>query len=242
MSEDCDKPFREISVVYPAYNEEASLPDTMERTLDALDELFERFEVIVVDDGSTDRTVKLLEQYAGRRPEIKLLRNERNLGAGASMLRGMRAASCELVINNAMDYPFDLRDLEQMCSRTGDADVVVAARIGRPGYSIYRHVLSLVNRILLRLLFRLPISDCNFVQLYRRRVLQSTEFDSRSAGFLPAEMLVRARDEGFRTVEVPIAYHPRTAGTSVMGHPKVVWRSLSEMATFWVRRIKRRIW
>ena len=83
---------------------------------------------------------------------------------------------------------------------------------------------------------RLPVSDCNFVQLYRRNVLESMEFDSRSAGFLPAEMLIRARDRGYRTAEVRIPYHPRKAGTSVMGHPRVVWRSLREMFAFWFRR------
>lgn len=235
-----DKPYREISVVFPAYNEEATLTETLDRALEALDELFEDFEVIVVDDASTDRTAALLEDYAHGHAQVKVLRNERNAGAGSSMLRGMRAAKCELVVNNAMDYPFDLRDLDKMCSRLQAADVVVAARTGRPGYTVYRRLLSFVNRCLLQLLFRLPVTDCNFVQLYRRRVLESAEFDSRSAGFLPAEMLVRARDQGFRTTEVPITYHPRKAGTSVMGHPRVVWRSLHDMFTFWAKRMRAR--
>lgn len=236
MVEMRDKPYREISVVFPAYNEEANLTETLDRAFESLDELFEDFEVIVVDDASTDRTAALLEDYAQRRSEVRVLRNQRNEGAGASMLRGMREAQRELVVNNAMDYPFDLSDLEKMCPQLNKADVVVAARTGRPGYTVYRRLLSLVNRWLLRVLFRLPVTDCNFVQLYRRAVLESVEFESRSAGFLPAEILVRARDRGFRTTEVRIPYHPRRAGTSVMGHPRVVWRTFREMFAFWVKR------
>lgn len=237
MAENCEKPFREISVVFPAYNEEANLPETLDRTFAALDNLFDNFEVIVVDDASTDRTADLLAQYAQHHPEIRVLSNDCNQGAGASMLRGMQEAKFDLVINNAMDYPFDLRDLDKLCSQLDCADVVVAARDGRPGYTLYRHVLSAGNRFLLRLLFRLPVTDCNFVQLYRRKVLESADFDSRSAGFLPAEMLIRARDLGYRTVEVRIPYYPRKAGTSVMGRPGVVWESLCEMLTFWCKRL-----
>jgi glycosyltransferase involved in cell wall biosynthesis len=243
MTKILEKPFREISVVFPAYNEEDNLPETFDRALDTLDELFENFEVIVVDDASTDRTVALLEDYAGRHPQIKVLQNEQNQGAGASMLRGMREAQCELVINNAMDYPFDLRDLDKMCPQLeqAEADVVVAARTGRPGYTFYRRLLSWFNRMLLRAMFRLPFTDCNFVQLYRRKVVQEETFDSRSAGFLPAEMLIRARDRGYRATEVKIPYHPRTAGTSVMGHPRVVWNSFREMLSFWGGRFRSRI-
>jgi len=231
------KPYREITVVYPAYNEEANLQATLDRSLAALESLFERFELIVVDDASTDGTLALLEDYARRHSQVRVLRNDANLGAGASMWRGMQAARYELVINNAMDYPFDLRDLARMCPLAEEADIVVATRSGRPGYTPYRRLLSTVNRWFLRFLFRLPLRDCNFVQLYRRRVLQSINVQSRSAGFLPAELLLRARDKGLRTVEVEIEYHPRRAGKSVMGRPRVVAASLLEMLRFWFKRL-----
>jgi glycosyltransferase involved in cell wall biosynthesis len=237
-STDCP-PYREISVVYPAYNEEANVRLTLDRSIEALKSQFERFEIIIVDDGSTDQTLALLNEYASIHPEIIVLSNETNSGAGDSMLRGMMAASCSLVVNNAMDYPFDLSDLSKMCPLTEVADVVVAAREGRPGYTLYRHFLSRVNWTLLRVLFGLPLSDLNFVQIYKQEVLQSISVQSRSAGFMPAEMLIQARDQSFRIQEIEIPYHPRLAGKSVMGNPKVALTSLMEMLSFWVARRRR---
>ena len=94
-----------------------------------------------------------------------------------------------------------------------------------------------LNRWLLRLLFRMRLTDYNFVQLDRRKILSQVDVRSRNAGFLPTELMVRARDLGYRAVEVPITYHPRTAGMSVMGHPKVVGNSLRELFTFWFARL-----
>ena len=218
--------------MYPSYNEEANVQKTLEKSLTALKPRFARFEIIVVDDASTDRTPVLLKEYAAEHAEIKIIRHERNEGAGKSMLEGMMAARMALIVNNAMDYPFDLCDLSRMCAALDRADVVVAARRGRPGYSLYRHFLSLANRALLRCMFGLPLRDCNFVQLYRKQVLDEIEVVSSSAGFLPAELLIRAHDRGYRLVEVDVEYHAREAGTSVMGHPKVALRSLIEMLSF----------
>jgi len=240
MPDTANGEYRDISVVYPAYNEEANLQSTLDRSIEALQAQFDRFEVIVVNDGSTDRTLSLLHEYANRRAEIKVLDNGRNLGAGTSMLRGMLAASCSLVINNAMDYPFDLLDLAKMCPLLHQADVVVAMRAGRPGYSFYRYFLSRVNLALLRLLFRIPLRDFNFVQLYKKEVLESMTINSRSAGFVPAEILIRAHDRGFQIREIEIHYHPRRMGKSVMGHPKVAFSSLKEMLSFWLARFRER--
>lgn len=230
----------ELTVIYPAYNERDNARETLTRTLNALRAITERFEVVVIDDGSRDGTPEIVEAMARDNPEIRLLRNDRNMGQGATLLRGFAEARHEWVMHNAMDYPFDLRDLDKVAPLLSQSDVIVASRKTRAGYSLYRILLSAGNRLLLRVLFGLPMRDLNFTQLYRRRVFETVQVETRSTAFLTPELVIRANDQGFRVKEVEIEYHPRLHGRATAGDPKVVWSSLRDMLQFWLRRIGRK--
>jgi len=230
----------EITVVYPAYNEEENIRSTVERSLEALREQFEDFEILIVDDRGQDNTGAIADELARQHPEVRVLRNPRNLGQGESLKNGFREARGDLVIHNAMDYPFDLRDLAAMLPLLDDADVVAAARRMRAGYTLYRRVLSVGNLALLHVLFPLRLSDYNFVQLYRREVLQRVKTRARSTAFITPETMIRAHDMGFRVREVAIEYHPRLRGVATAGKPKVVLSSMWDMLRFWLERTVRR--
>jgi glycosyltransferase involved in cell wall biosynthesis len=230
----------EISVIFPAYNEERNIRGAMSGALEALRPLFGGFEILVIDDGSRDATGKIADALAAEHPEIRVIHNPVNLGAGACVLIGFRQARCELVIHNAMDYPFDLRELAWMVPLMEDADIVVAARKSRAGYSLYRKLTSVVNVALLRLLFDLRLRDYNFTQLYRKSVLDSLEIEARSTAFLTPETLIRAHDKGYRIKEVEVEYHPRQAGVATSGSPRVIIRSLRDMLRFWYKRARER--
>ncbi len=230
----------EISVVFAAYNEEASVEAAIERALDALRPQFTAFEIIIVEDASTDSTPELCDRLAAAHPEIRVLHNPRNLGQGGSLVRGFRDARYEWVIHNAMDYPFDLGDLRLMTPLVDRADIVVAARRSRAGYSSYRVLTSVVHRTLLHVLFPLRLRDYNFVQLYRRSVWEAVQVEARSTAFLTPEALIRAYDLGHRIEEVEIDYHPRTAGVATSGKPKVILHTLRDMFCFWGKRVLRR--
>ena len=229
-----------ISVVYAAYNEEANLRETLDRSIAAMRAIRERhggeFELLVINDCSRDNTGKMLDETGAVYPELRVLHNPRNLGQGGTLVRAFGEAKFDWVIHNAMDYPFDLNDLERMLPLTADADIVVAARDGWAGYSRYRKVLSHGNRFLLRTLFGLSLNDYNFTQLYRREVLARSRFQSTSTGFLTPSLLIEANDNGYRIREVEVAYHPRLQGVATAGNPKVVLKSLGNMLKFWWRR------
>jgi len=226
----------EISVVFAAYNEEKNVESAIGRALDAMRPQFSTFEIIVVDDASTDSTGALCDRLAAGHPEVRVLHNPKNLGQGASLVRGFREARYDFVIHNAMDYPFDLRDLSRMTPLLEKADIVVAARRSREGYSAYRVLTSVVHRTLLHLLFPLHLRDYNFVQLYRRSVWETVKVEARSTAFLTPEALIRAYDLGYRIEEVEIEYYPRTAGVATSGKPKVILHSLGDMFRFWWKR------
>ncbi len=227
-----------ISVVFAAYNEEKSVRATIALALEALRERFPAFEILIVEDASRDATPSICDELAGRYPEVRILHNERNMGQGASLVRGFQQARYEYVIHNAIDYPFDLRDLDYLVPLMAEADIVVAARKSRAGYSPYRVLTSVVHRKLLHLLFPLHLHDYNFVQLYRRGVWQNLRVESRSTAFLTPEALLRAYDLGYRIKEVEIEYHPRTEGVATSGKPKVIIRSLRDMLSFWWKRTR----
>ncbi len=230
----------ELSVVFPAYNEEQNIRRTVSRSLDALRSLFNKFEIIIINDVSTDETGSIAEALAAQYPEVRVLHNPTNVGQGECQLIGFREARCDLVIHNAMDYPFDLRDLDKMLPLLDGADIVVAARARRAGYSLYRKFLSVMNVMLLRLLFNLQLRDYNFTQLYKKSVLDAVKVDARSTGFVIPETLIRAHDLGYRIAEVEIDYHPREHGVATSGRPSVVIRSLYDMLRFWLKRTKTR--
>jgi glycosyltransferase involved in cell wall biosynthesis len=226
----------EISVIFPAYNEEENIRATIGRAVEALRPLFARFEVLIVNDASRDRTGEIAEELAREHPQVRVMHNARNLGQGGSIVAGFREARYGLVIHNAMDYPFDLRDLAEMLPLLERADVVVAARDRRAGYSADRKLMSAVNRALLRTLFGLKLRDYNFVQLYRKEVWDTIRVESRSTAFLTPEALIRAHDMGFRIAELSTRYHPREKGVATSGTWRVISRSVRDMLRFWWKR------
>jgi glycosyltransferase involved in cell wall biosynthesis len=235
----------EISAIFPAYNEEQSIRHTIDRAVRALDSLCSRFEILIVDDASRDRTAEIADELARLHPQVRVLRNVRNLGQGGSIVRGFREAHYEWVVHDAMDYPFDLADLAGFLPLTKDADIVVAVRDAYAGYTAVRKLMSWVNRLLLRLLFGLKLRDYNFVQLYRREVWDTIQVDSHSTAFLAPEALIRAHDMGFRIRELVTRYSPREKGVATAGSFRVVSQSMRDMFRFWWRRSvadRRRYW
>jgi dolichol-phosphate mannosyltransferase len=229
-----------ISVIFAAYNEEMNIVPTMEKALAAMRGLGRDFEILIVDDRSKDSTGHIADELAAANPEIRVLHNERNMGQGASLVRGFQDARYELVIHNAMDYPFDLRDLPKLLAYCGEADIIAAVRTSRAGYSLYRVLTSVVHKHLLHLLFPLKLSDYNFVQLYPRSVWEAIRVEARSTAFLTPEAMIRAYDMGYRVKEVEIEYHPRLAGEATSGKPKVILHTLRDMFSFWWKRLMRR--
>jgi len=226
-----------ISAVFIAYNEQESVEDTLQKSVASLQRLFDDFEIIVVNDGSSDKTGELLDLSAQGNSRIRIIHHKENLGIGQALINGLKAARFELVVHNGMDYCFDLDDLAKMVPLLDGADVVVCRRKQYAGYTKYRRLVSWVNLLLLRTLFRINLRDLNFTQLYKKQVLDSVRVDARSGGFLIPEILIRAHDLGFRLREIDIEYHARQKGVATAGRWKVLAQSLYDMVCFWVRRL-----
>jgi glycosyltransferase involved in cell wall biosynthesis len=227
---------KSITVIFPAYNEEQNIRSAIARAVEAMRPRFHVFELLIIDDGSTDRTGEIAEDLAKTYPEITVIHNPHNLGLGETLYLGFQCARGELVIQNAMDYPLDLRDLDKMIPLLEEADVIVASRKAYAGYSPYRKLTSRVNRLILRRLFDPKLRDYNYTQLFKREVLVAARPSSRSTVFIVPEIIIRAHELGFRIIELDIDYYPRVFGEATSGRPRIILRSLRDMFKFWIER------
>ncbi|MFN0070306.1 MAG: glycosyltransferase family 2 protein [Chloroflexota bacterium] len=221
-----------ISVVLPAYNEEAVIGATVSAVVDFLQTITSDYEVIVVNDGSRDQTRTVMESLSLENPHIHCVTHEHNRGYGAALGTGFSAATRELVFLTDGDKQFDIRELTHFLPLIVDADLVIGFRDPRRdppkrlffgwGWN------SLVN-----LLFGYTARDvdCAF-KLFRRSILERVVVRATGATF-SAEFLIKARRLGYRIVEHRASHFPRPAGQPTGARLDVIARAFREL--IWLR-------
>lgn len=221
-----------LSVVIPAYNEEKNLPETIREVTGRLRTQGWEFEIVVVDDGSTDGTVRTVESLALNDERVVLCRNGENLGMARAFLRGVDSARGEWVMLIPADLAIDANEIGGFLEATGAADIVLGVRANRDDYSVLRRVVSRVNIFLIQKLFQMPQRQFNFVAVYRRAIFGRIKVASASH-FFHAEILIRARDAGFTIVEREADNVPRRFGGTSSGSPRVIAKAMKDLLAFW---------
>ncbi len=223
-----------LSVVLPAYNEEESVGTAVRRALEVLPTLAHRWEVIVVDDGSTDRTPEIMEQLAEEHyPRVRRLRHKANLGYGAALRTGFSRAKHDLVFYTDSDNQFDIAELAHALPMMATHDVLVGFRVYRYDSPI-RVIVSWGYNLLVRILFRVRVRDvdCAF-KVFRREVLEKIDIETTNF-FVDTELVAKARKWNFRLVEKGVRHYPRVAGETKI-EPSDVPRTLRVVLGMWQR-------
>ncbi len=227
-----------LSYFFPAHDEEANLEALVDEALAALPSLAERFEIIAVDDGSRDATPAIADRLAAAHPDVvRAVHHPTNLGYGAALRSGFRAARYDLVCFTDGDRQFRVADLGRLTARIAapDApDVVVGYRIARadpPIRTVYAGLYKLANRVWFGL--RVRDVDCA-CKLFRRSALEGVRVRSGGA-FFSAELLVKLQAAGRTVVEVGVPHFPRTAGSPTGAKLSVIWRAVKD---FWGLRLR----
>jgi glycosyltransferase involved in cell wall biosynthesis len=226
-----------LSVVLPAYNEEANIGPMIEAALDVLPGLAEQYEIVVVDDGSRDATAKVAEDWVERHhPAVRLLRHPRNLGYGAAIRTVFQHARGDLVFYTDADRQFDLAELGYFLPLVADHDLVIGFRVYRYD-SVLRSIISWFYNRLVEVLFRVRVRDvdCAF-KLIRREVLDRITLQSDDF-FIDTEIIACARKWDFRIAQKGVRHYPRVAGETTVQYSDIP-RTVRTVLHMW-RRIYR---
>lgn len=205
---------RTLSVVVPAYNEEENILGTLENVTTALEPLGIRHEILVIDDGSTDRTAALIEQHGLRFPGVRLLRNGTNRGFGWTYSRGVEEATLAQIVMVHGDNAWGSATLREFFGHVGEADIIVGyTRDMWRSRSITRTVLSKIFTRLVSLASGCRLRYYNGLQIHPAPVLKSLRIESAGYGF-QAEVLVKSLRITHSYIEVPMDLTERTKGES----------------------------
>ena len=218
----------------PAYNEETALPGTVGNLRAVLANLGRPFEIIIVDDGSADRTGELADRLARDDPAVRVVHHQGNRGYGTAVKSGFAAARLDWVFLMDSDGQFTPSELPGFVEASRHADFVVGYRAERAD-PVHRRLFATAWATLMRLLLGVGVRDvdCAF-KLMRRSYLAAMPLEAGGA-FLSAEMLAKARRMGARFAERPVTHLPRRAGKQTGGSVRVLLRAFYELGRLWLR-------
>lgn len=229
---------KDISVVFPAYNEEENIEVCVIMARTILKEVVNNFEIIIVDDGSSDNTGKICRDLERRFPEIRLLSKDKNEGYGFALRDGFKASKHDLVFFSDSDRQFDIVNLRDLLCWTDDNDIVIGFRKKRQD-SLKRKFLSWGYNRLAGLIFDLDVKDidCAF-KIFRKEVFNEIEICSNRF-FVNTEILAKARKLGYRIKEIGVSHFPRLEGNSKVNF-KDIFFTLGEMKRIrgYIRNLK----
>lgn len=220
-----------ISMVLPMFNERDYVQKTIGLATRTLDTITNDYEIIIVDDASTDGCGEIADRMAGKDPRIKVLHHEVNSKLGTTLRTGFARAEKDIVIYSDMDIPFDFEEIKKALRVVAltDCDIVTVYRHDRTSEGLVRTLYSAGYNILIRILFGVRVRDINFsFKLIKRSVLDSITLES-TGSLIDAELIIKASRNGFRTSQFGIDYFPRFRGESTLSSPAVIFKIIKEM-------------
>ncbi len=217
-----------LSVIFPAFNEEANIKDTVESARRVLPKLAKTWEIILVNDGSQDATTPLCDELAAKYPEVRAIHHVDNRGYGAALKSGILAARYDFIFFTDSDGQFDLEELTHLLEWASHYDIVTGYR-GQRQDPPHRLINAWGWKMLVRMVLGVKVRDidCAF-KIFQRSVFDRVQIRSVGA-MVNTEILAQAHAFGMRIQEVRVSHYPRRFGKSSGANLKVIAKAFREL-------------
>jgi glycosyltransferase involved in cell wall biosynthesis len=224
------KLINQLSVFFPAFNEEQNIKATVTKAKKVLEPLAEKWEIIIVNDGSTDSTLKIAKQLANSDKRIKVISHKKNLGYGEALKTGFYSAKYSWIATIDADGQFDFSEVELLWQKTASAQVIIGFRLDRKDPAL-RRLFGWGWTFLANILLGINVRDvdCSF-KLIKRQVIDSIpKLVSTRGGMISPELLVKAKNKGFVIAQVGVHHYPRKVGHQTGADLKVIIKSFIDL-------------
>ncbi len=223
-----------LSLILPAHNEEGNIEIVVRDALQVLPEYAPDVEILVVNDGSSDRTGDIVDRLHADDRRVLPLHHEHNLGYGSALRSGFTSSTGDFVMFMDADRQFDIRDIMLLAPFVDLFDIVAGFRMERSD-PLHRRINAEIFNVTIRILFGVHMRDldCAF-KIFRGDQIRNLRLTT-SGALINAEMQAKLRRQGATLVQVGVPHHPRVAGQATGGDPKVILKAMRETISLWVR-------
>ena len=225
-----------LSVFFPAVNEEKNILQTVIKAREVLVKIADKWEIIIINDGSSDQTQIIADKLAGDDDRIKVINHSQNKGYGAAFKSGVYAAQFAWIAFTDSDGQFDFSEITTLIQRQNQtkADVIVGYYLSRK-VSFSRKINTFFWQLVVNLLFDLHLRDidCGF-KLFRKKVIETIpQLESERGAFISSEFLIKAQNQGFQIVEIGVHHFPRKEGVATGAKLNVIVKSFIDLFRLW---------
>ena len=219
---------KSLSLVFPAFNEEANIRAVVEDAYRTVPKLAPIFEIIVVNDGSKDRTGEICDRLVEELSNVRVVHHPRNRGYGAALKSGITLARYDLIFFTDADGQFDLKEVAALLEQADVYDIVAGYRARRQDPP-HRLLFAWGWNILVRLVLGIRIRDidCAF-KVFKRRVFDKVQINSVGA-MVNTEIFAQVSRFGMTVKEIPVSHFPRRHGKPTGGNPAVILKAFREL-------------
>lgn len=225
-----------LSVFFPAYNEEKNIENTVLKARGILNNVAKDWEIIIVNDGSGDRTGEIAGNLSKKDPRIRVINHSPNRGYGASLKSGLYSSKFSWIAFTDSDGQFDFSEITKFIEtqKAAEADLVIGYYLDRK-VSLGKKLTSKMWELLVFLMFGLKVHDidCGFKLLKKEVVDKIPKLESERGAFISSELLIKAKKKGFKIVEIGVTHYPRKTGVGTGRNLNVIIKSFMDLFNLW---------
>jgi glycosyltransferase involved in cell wall biosynthesis len=217
-----------LTIFFPFWNEADNIEKVVETAIPIAREIAEKWEILMIDDGSTDKTKELAENLMKKHSRLKLISHHTNRGYGAALRSGFENAQYDYVVFTDGDLQFDFSEVTRFIEKADKADIVIGYRAKRND-AFFRHILMMLHRVWGFLFFGVYVKDidCGF-KLFTRKAIEAISPLRSEGAMVTTEILAKSKSKKLKLAQVGITHYPRQFGQSSGGNIAVIIRAMLE--------------